>query len=118
MSELHEGFAWVVVVLNAVVGSWALGAHWFAPLRGRPLWVVVVVAQVAIVAQVVLGAWLIAGEGIEADGFHVFYGFVMVITIGILASYRAQLDPWRYLLYGFGSWFLMGLGLRAIFLPA
>lgn len=118
MLELHGSFAWVVVVANAVAGVWALGAHWLPPLRGRPLWIFTIVAEVAIAAQVALGVWLIAGEGIEADEFHVFYGFVMLITVGLLVSYRQQLDPWRYLLYGFGGLFLMGLGIRALVLHA
>ncbi|HSL58427.1 MAG TPA: hypothetical protein VK866_11345 [Acidimicrobiales bacterium] len=118
MLAVHDSFSWFVVLANAAAGGWALGAHWVPALRGRPVWVVTIVAQLAIVAQVALGVWLVAVEGIEADEFHVFYGFVMVITIGLVYSYRQQLDPWRYLLYGFGGLFLMGLGIRAMVLHA
>jgi hypothetical protein len=34
--------------------------------------------------------------------------------VGIIYSYRAQLKPHLYLLYGFGGLFLMGLGIRAM----
>jgi hypothetical protein len=43
-----------------------------------------------------------------------FYGFVLLATIGIIYSYRQQLRHRLYLLYGFGGLFLMGLGIRAL----
>jgi hypothetical protein len=69
---------------------------------------------VAIFVQVALGVGLVAGEGIEAPQFHMFYGFVALITVGLIYSYRAQLARHRYLLYGFGGLFLMGLAIRAM----
>ncbi|MEO7398063.1 MAG: hypothetical protein ABIW84_05820 [Ilumatobacteraceae bacterium] len=46
--------------------------------------------------------------------FHAFYGFVAIITIAIVYSYRSQLKGKMYLLYGGGSLFLMGLCIRAM----
>jgi hypothetical protein len=46
-----------------------------------------------------------------------FYGFVALITVGIVYSYRQQMAQWKYLLYGLGGLFLMGLALRAISIP-
>ena len=46
--------------------------------------------------------------------FHAFYGFVAIIAIAIIYSYRAQLKSRVYLLYGFGGLFLMGLSIRAM----
>jgi hypothetical protein len=112
--ELHEAWAWVVVVGNGLAGAWALGAHWLPALRHRALWWFTAAAEVAIFVQVGLGVALVAGEGIEAPEFHMFYGFVAFATVGIIYSYRAQLEPHRYLLYGFGGLFLMGLGIRAM----
>lgn len=100
---------------NAAVGLWALGAHRWPALRTPALWWATAVAEVAIVVQVVLGVVLIQ-QGREAPEFHLFYGFVALASVGIIYSYRQQLEPWRYLLYGFGGLFLMGLGLRALFL--
>ncbi len=51
---------------------------------------------------------------IDPDQMHLFYGFVAVATVGIIYSYRAQLAAYRYLLYGFGGLFLMGLALRSM----
>jgi len=112
--ELHESWAWVAILGNAVAGAWALAAHWVEPLRTKALWWFVAFAQLTIFVQVILGVVLVAGQGIEAPQFHMFYGFVAIIVIGILYSYRQQLWPHRFLLYGFGSFFLMGLNIRAM----
>ena len=64
--------------------------------------------------QVGLGVGLVAGQGVEAPQFHMFYGFVAIIAVGILYSYRQQLRDYVFLLYGFGGLFVMGLGIRAL----
>lgn len=107
--------AWAIVAANATAGAWALAAHWRSELRVRALWWVTAAAEVAIVLQIILGVVLLE-RGHTAPDFHLFYGFVALASIGILYSYRQQLEPWRYLLYGFGGLFLMGLALRAVFL--
>lgn len=114
--DLHIAWAWFVVIGNGVVGLWSLGAHWVPALRAKALWGAVVVAELAIAVQVILGVVLVAGEGIEAPEFHMFYGFIALISVAILYSYRTQVKAWLYLLYGFGSLFLMGLGIRAMVL--
>ncbi len=114
--DIHVAWAWVVVLSNAAVGLWCLGAHWLEPLRVRQIWWAVVLAESTIAVEVVLGVVMVAGQGIDAPEFHMFYGFVALVTVAILYSYRTQVKPWLYLLYGFGSLFLMGLGIRAMLL--
>ena len=114
LRSLHEDFSWVVVVTNAVVGLWALGAHQQERFRGRWLWRATVVAEVTIFVQVALGVALVALQDREVAQFHAFYGFVAIATVGIVYSYRHQLAAHRYLLYGFGGLFLMGLAIRAM----
>lgn len=118
LAEVHRSFAWVVIVANAMVGLWSLGAHRFAALRGRALWRATVVAELTIFVQVALGAALVGGQGRQVRQFHAFYGFVAIVTVGILFSYRAQLRHRLYLLYGLGGLFLMGLAIRAFQIPA
>jgi hypothetical protein len=105
----------VIIVGNGLAGVWALAAHWQPILRRRAMWWLTGAAQVVVLAQAIVGVVLIQ-QGIEAPEFHVFYGFVAVASVGIIYSYRQQLEPHRYLLYGFGGLFLMGLGLRALYL--
>jgi hypothetical protein len=103
-----------VVVTNAVVGLWALAAHQQERLRGPWLWRSTVVAELTIFVQVALGVALVALQDREVAQFHAFYGFVAIAAVGIVYSYRHQLAAHRYLLYGFGGLFLMGLAIRAM----
>jgi hypothetical protein len=114
LHDVHVFGAWVVVVGNAIAGVWALGAHRWAALRHRALWWFTAVAEVAIAVEVVLGVLLVAREDRETPQFHAFYGFVALASVGIIYSYRNQLAGRRYLLYGLGGLFLMGLGIRAM----
>lgn len=114
LQEAHVNWAWVVIFSNGLAGLWSLGAHWLAPLRLRALWWFVVIAECTIFVQVAMGVALVAGQGVHAPQFHMFYGFVAIITVAILYAYRNQLRPKMYLLYGGGGLFLMGLGIRAV----
>lgn len=116
LSSIHETFAWFVVAANAAVGCWALGADRYPALRSRWLWRAIAVAQVSIFVQAALGAGII-GQGIQVEQFHMFYGFLCIIVVAILYGYRNNdaVARYRYLLYGFGSLFIMGLALRAVY---
>ncbi len=118
LSSVHNGFAWVVIVVNAVVGVWALGAERLPALRHRALWWSTIAAELTIFVEVVLGVGLVAGQGRQVAQLHALYGFVAIIAVGLLYSYRPQLKHRVYLLYGFGGLFLMGLALRAFQIPA
>lgn len=108
----------MVIAGNGLAGAWALAAHWLPSLRTRALWWFTLAVEVAIFVQVGLGVVLVAGQGREAAQFHMFYGFVAIVAVGIIYSYRQQLSHRRYLLYGFGGLFLMGLGIRALLVGA
>lgn len=114
--SVHQDFAWFVVVGNGVAGLWAIGAHFWQPLRVKGLWWLTLVAELSVFVQVSLGVGLVAGQDIEAPQFHMFYGFLAIIAIGIIYSYRQQLTDYRYALYGGGGLFVMGLGIRAMIL--
>jgi hypothetical protein len=78
------------------------------------LWWFTAFAEVAVFVQVGMGVGLVAGQHIKAPQFHMFYGFVAIIAVGIIYSYRARLRHRIYLLYGLGGLFVMGLGIRAL----
>jgi hypothetical protein len=110
----HAGFAWFVIIGNAMAGLWALAAHWQTSLRSKALWWFTAVVQLAVFVQVGVGVWMVAKQKYVAAEFHQFYGFVAIIAVGIIYSYRNQLAGKLYLLYGGGGLFLMGLGIRAL----
>ena len=111
---IHEGWAWVVIIGNGMAGLWALGAMRWAPLRTRALWWFTAVVELAVFVQVGLGVGLVSAQKYTAPKFHMFYGFVAIIAVGIIYSYRAQLRDRLYMLYGLGGLFVMGLGIRAL----
>jgi hypothetical protein len=114
LTELHNGFAWVVIIGNAMAGLWSLGAHKVPSLRMRAMWWFTTLAQFTMFVQVALGVAMVNVENQAFPQFHAFYGFVGIIAIAIIYSYRAQLKSKVYLLYGFGGLFIMGLGIRAL----
>ncbi len=114
LRELHADFSWVVVAANAAVGLWAILAHYRPSARTPLLWRATLVAELTIVVEVCLGVALVSLQDHEVDQFHAFYGFVALATVGIIYSYRHQLEEHLHLLYGLGGLFLMGLALRAI----
>jgi hypothetical protein len=114
LANLHTSWAWVVIIGNALAGIWALSAHKVVALRSRALWWFTAVTQLGVFIQVILGVIMVNRDKREFPQFHAFYGFVAIIAIAIIYSYRAQLKSRVYLLYGFGGLFLMGLSIRAM----
>lgn len=112
--DFHTSWAWIVIISNGLAGLWALAAHKIMPLRTRALWWFTGIAQLTIFVQVALGVILVNKQKLEFPAFHAFYGFVAIIAVAIIYSYRFQLKSRMYLLYGGGGLFLMGLGIRAM----
>ncbi len=118
LSDAHTVLAWVVVVANGAAGIWSLTAHFVEGVRHRMLWIFITVAQVLLFVEVALGVARLSQLEGEAPEFHTFYGFLTLIAVAILYGYRTQLNHVRYLLYGGGSLFIMGLAIRAMLLDA
>lgn len=118
MRAWHEYVGWALIGVNAAAGVWALLAHRFPTLGGRPLWAVIVVGQLLAFASAFTGVVLVGDPGVELDQFHALYGFSAIIAVGILYSYRNSpfMRGKEYLLYGLGCLFIMGLGLRNLYL--
>jgi len=117
--DAHELGAWVLMGANAAVGAWCLGAHYQERLRHRALWWAVIAAQVFVFVQVTLGVILMNVDDLEPPDLHVLYGFSAIVAIALLYGYRST-SEWvqdrQYLVYGLGSLFIMGLGIRELFL--
>ena len=113
--DAHAVVSWVFILANGAVGLWALAAHQWPKCRHRAGWIAVVIAEVVVVVQVVLGVILQVNEDIEGDR-HQLYGFSAFASVGIIYAYRNEMKDRPYLLYGLGSLWLMGLGIRAAIL--
>ena len=113
--SLHRALGWVLVISNAIVGVWALAAQYAEPLRRRALWWCIGGAQLSTFAVAIVGVIIVNRYGVKLDQFHALYGFSAIVSVAILYSYRTSpfIKDKKYLLYGLGSLFIMGLGIRA-----
>lgn len=118
MGDLHNATAWVLIVTNALAGVWCLTAYQWRRLEVPPMWGLVIVAQATTFVQAVVGALWANQDDIEIDDMHMLYGFSTLVAVAILYSYRGSpfIKDKMTLLYGFGSLFIMGLGLRNLVL--
>lgn len=118
LADLHRALAWFLVLSNALVGGWALLAQYVPVVRHRILWWATGVAQLSTFAVAVVGVLIVNRYGVELDQFHALYGFSTILAVGILYSYRGSpfVRDKVHLLYGLGGLFIMGLGIRAMFL--
>jgi len=113
--SVHHANAWILILSNAFVGVWALVAHFAPKLRHRSIWIGVILAETVIVVQTILGVVIQNSENLDPDR-HQLYGFSAFISIGLIYAYRNEMRDRVYLLYGLGSLWIMGLGLRAVYL--
>ena len=116
LRDLHTTIAFILNISNATTGIWGVLIDKEVIKTPRFFWVVIAVAQTIVFAQASIGVGLQAKEGIEPNDFHYLYGFSMIIAIALLYGYRNTIGKKKYLLYGLGSFFIMGLGIRAMFL--
>jgi hypothetical protein len=116
--DLHDTLAWFLVLSNAAVGVWALAAQWLPPLRVKVMWWAIVAAELSTFAIAIVGVLIVNRYEIELDSFHALYGFSTIVAVGILYSYRGSpfVKDKLYMMYGLGSLFIMGLGIRAMYL--
>jgi hypothetical protein len=112
--SFHQIWGYLVVIGNGLAGLWALAANYRAPLRTRAMWWFTLFVELAVFVQVASGLGLVLGEGGRPIAFHPFYGFFAIVVIGFLFAYRRQLWSRRFLLYGYGGLFIMGVGIRAL----
>lgn len=113
--SLHQILGWVVIFAAGAAGAWAAAAHWMEGLRHDSVWTANHVVHGIVAVQVALGAILVGFTEVNADQNHMFYGFLTFVGVGIIISYR-HLSEYRYLLYGLGGLFVMGLAIRALLL--
>jgi len=72
--------------------------------------------------EVALGVVVESSDRYAAADFHMFYGFVAFLTVGLAYQYRdrfrggSDAPAWRSveMFYGLVGLFLMGLGIRAV----
>jgi len=114
--DVHRVWGYTAIVANFLAGAYTLSAWKWPRLRTRWLWWPTIIAEAAMLIQVFLGVLLVTAQNFKPPRFHMFYGFVSFISIGLLYSYRYvwRAKGWMELAYGLGGLFIMGLGIRAV----
>ena len=112
--EFHRYWGYVAIVGNGIVGLLALLAWRVRNARGRWLWVCTIAAESAMMLQVLVGAILVASKDYTVVRFHMFYGFLAFLTVGLAYQYRHSMRGRVEMFYGLVGLFLMGLGIRAV----
>ena len=113
--SLHGRLAIVLVLYYAFVGIWALylGVRWSGPtaaLRGA-----FVIAEIAAIAQGLVGLLVFAFLRPPRDGLHVLYGFALVFAMPLAASLARDRQPrGQSIALGFAALFTAGLAIRGI----
>jgi hypothetical protein len=114
LRRFHGDFGYVAIVANGIAGIVAfIGWRW-AQWRGTWVWAVTIVAEAMMLLQVLVGVVLVSSDEFTVARFHMFYGFVAFITVGLAYSYRYQMQGRLELLYTLVGFFLMGVGIRAV----
>jgi hypothetical protein len=107
------GFA--AVIANGIAGIVCVVAWRVPRWRGRGVWILTIGAEVLFMLDVVVGTILFAAYDIDVPRIHMFYGFLVFLTVGLAFQYRDAMRGRTELLYGLVGLFLMGLGIRAVF---
>jgi hypothetical protein len=114
----HRTWGYVAIVLNGLAGVIALLAWQWRRLRGPWVWITTVVAEVAILLQILVGTILVSRDKALAKQngirFHMFYGFIAFITVALAYQYRSSMRGRLEMFYGLVGLFLIGLGIRAV----
>lgn len=113
MRAFHETWFWVAIFTTGPVGLWGLVLGLAKRDAPRPFLTARWVASGAMAIQVAAGLVLYGQGWRPANGFHVFYGIVIVFTFAFAYIYRIQMARRPALAYGVLLLFVMGLGLRA-----
>ena len=112
--DIHRVWGYSAIVANFLAGAYTLGAWRWKSWRTRWLWWPTIVAEAMMMIQVFLGVLLVSVQHYEPPRFHMFYGFVAFITVGLAYQYRSSMRGRLEMFYGLVGLFLMGVGIRAV----
>lgn len=113
MRSFHANWFWVAVISTGLVGVWGVGLA-IAKRDIDKIFRAARAVAIAIMGIQIAAGLVLWGRGERpGNGFHVFYGIVIVVTFTFAYIYRPQMARRPALSYGLLLLFVMGLGLRA-----
>lgn len=122
MGAIHEFIGWGVVAIFTVGWMWAAVAAVLRRDAGERFWTWLMVAQVVVGVQALVGVVLLLMGRTPTTWLHVVYGFgpLLILLIGhaLARELRRQqpagggFPPWA--IFGLASFICFGLSLRAL----
>ena len=115
MASLHGRVGWALVLYYTAAGVWGLylgarGTGLTPSFRGA-----VVIAEIAAIAQGLLGFVVLAFVRPPLDSLHILYGFALVLAMPLAATLIRERTPrGQAVALGFAALFTAGLAIRAI----
>lgn len=115
MAFLHGRLALTAVLFAFALGAWAA----FDFVRGRGIspsyWGAVVIGELLMLAQGVIGVLLVVSGQIPSDLLHFLYGVLVALSWPAVYVYtNARNERKEAGLYALAGFFIFGLALRAI----
>ncbi len=114
MATWHSWLGWAASGICGVSGLLGLFYHFARRAPDLLFKGAAGLSVVAMLVQVGLGLVLFA-QDYEPGSIHMFYGFVILLTLTFVYIYRVQFERRPALYWGLVLLFMMGLGLRGIF---
>lgn len=113
MRTFHINWAYVVVVLNLIVGLWGLLFLRKRERAPRSFWYAIGAGQLALAVQVGLGLALTQQFG-NPPGLHMFYGFVVLIAAILTYAFRGEGARRTILVFSSAAVFIGAVSIRAM----
>lgn len=115
LTDLHCRIGLAVIFFAFALGAWGIIAF----LRGMGVtgsyFGALVIGEILIVAQALIGTLLIFTGRFPMDGLHLLYGIVIPLAWAAVYVYtRGAQTKREMLIYAVMSFFVMGLGIRGI----
>jgi hypothetical protein len=118
LAFIHARLATAMVLFAAIAGIWGLVDYFRGRAVSPSYWGVIVVGNLAAVAQAAIGAILYAqgsGEALSRGVVHILYGIVLALWIPLIQFFNRNREGRdETLMCGLVSLFEAGIALRAI----
>lgn len=115
LTDLHCRVGLAVIFFAFALGAWGVIAF----LRGMGVsgsfFGALLIGEILIIAQAVIGVALIVVGRFPADGLHLLYGVVLPLSwVAVYVYTRGAQTQREMIIYAIMSFFVMGLGIRGI----
>ena len=112
---IHDRLSITVTLFMFAVGVWGVVSFLKGESLGGSLSGAMIIGQILIGVQALLGLALVIGDRRPANSMHFLYGVTILIVLPFAYSYLQKRDPRQELLFfSLAALFLGGLAIRAI----